>query len=341
MSLSPIRLKPGFITDFGRFTSHPKQEDPKEKIQEYYSLLNTQVQRLDLQVEKILHRHEIDFLSAFKGHVFGLQRELMDLRRQLESKETDAYRNQKIANLSKSVQFMQEESMKFGEMLKKAKLECEKWKCKAEALEADNAFLEGQVKTLKRREKLILLSIENTELQKLRKSENEEKQIGTRSVTPRKVGGKKSPHPAICDLLDKYGIQDSQLTHEIEDHISKVTTQATESIRHLQLSLDRSARKIRDLTLQNTHNFSTQNDLQQLFLTCVDEVRREARLRPGPQMQENPLQPSDRRKIIELFCLNDAVFQEIYDRLFVPQNTGMQYVAKSTPMLKKAEKGVF
>jgi len=313
-----------------------QSDDPSEKIQEYFSLLNSQVERLDLKVEEILQRHEVDFLSAFKGHIFGLQKEVMEMRRQLDEKETDLHKNQQIANLSKAVQWMQEEGVKFGEMLRRVKLDSEKWKSKAQALEADNAFLERQVKMMKRRERLIFQSREGRQLPSMRKNDTNEatpEQLSTKSTSPVRDREQDSC-PSLGELLAKHGLTDTPAAKDLEDLTNRITAQASQTIRHLQAALDRRAKQMRILTVQNTQNFSTQSELQKIFVDCVEEVRRETGLRPNSRLQNEVFLASDRRKIIELFCLNDGVFQEIYDKLFSPVGKP-QYLMKSTPALPR------
>ena len=347
MSISPLRSQPVLITNLRKslpFPATPTPEDPKDKIHQYFSLLNSQVERLDLKVEEILQRHEVDFLSAFKGHIFGLHKEVMEMRRQLEEKDTDLHRNQQIASLSKAVQWMKEEGVKFGEMLRRAKVESEKWKSKAQALEADNGFLERQVKMMKRREKMVFQSLESRQLPEIRKNEPEElasRQLSTKSTSPIRGGEQESKgevYPSLSDLLAKYGLKDSTLAKDLEELITKLTSAANQTIHHLQTALSRKSKKMHLLTVQNSKNFSTQSELQKLFVDCVEEVRRETGLRPASHLQDEVFLSSDRRKIIELFCLNDAVFQEIYDKLFTPQReSGPQYAIRSTPMLHKRQ----
>ena len=349
MSVSPLKMRDMSHTATivrsslpAGFPQPTKPESSRERITDYYSQLHSQVQRLDSKVEEILAKHELDFMSAFKVHIFGLQKQLLELRRQLQEKETTLYKDQQIQSLSNTVKWFHEEGLKFAEILTRSKQETEKWKSKAQALEADTVFLERQVKTLKRKQRLWeQLAPHKAPPSPLRKADlpdSDPRTVSTKSTSPvrsMEFDLKAVSHPSLAEVISKYGLKDANLCKDLDEVVKTITVKSTEAVKHLQAALERKVRKVNVLIGQKTQQFAAQSELQKLFVGCVEQVRRECGGASGGQEAGEQFLAGDRRKILELFCLNDAVFQEIYDRMFLPPAPHPGFTMKSTPTLPK------
>jgi hypothetical protein len=294
---------------------------------------------LDVKVEEIIGKHEQDFLSAFRVHMYGLQKQLLDLRKQLQEKESDMFRDQQINTLTKTVQWFHEEGLRFSEILTRTKQEAEKWKAKAQTLEFDNAFLERQVKTLKRKQRLfgqlynqpVLSGIE-----KIDPTPPSPRQDSTKSTSPvrsMELDMKTVSHPAVAELVGKYGLKDTRMCKDIDDIVKGLLTKSSESVKHLQTALERMTRKLQVLTMQKTQQCSIQTEMQRIFVDCVEEVRSQRGRKESVQM--DTLLPTEKRTVMEMFCNNEDVFREIYDRLFPPPKSNSPFAMKSTPSLPR------
>lgn len=47
------------------------------------------VSKLDVQVNDILHRHESDFLFAFKSHMFSVYQQLLEIKQRTDADEVE------------------------------------------------------------------------------------------------------------------------------------------------------------------------------------------------------------------------------------------------------------
>ena len=57
-----------------------KKANHEEKINEYYAGIHDRISSLDINLNEIVHRHEKDFLSAFRTLMGQVQKELQKLR---------------------------------------------------------------------------------------------------------------------------------------------------------------------------------------------------------------------------------------------------------------------
>lgn len=325
---SPMRLGSGsldraFITDLLKANKEVNLDD---KIKEYYKLLRSQVSMLDTHIDTVLQKHEQDFLNAFKCQMFALYGQLKELKKKNDENEIRLKRDEQLNSLKKSLDWFREEAIKLGESNQFFKKEADKWKARAETLQDDRNFLENQLKKTKR--KLKLLQLEKKEEERENgslKSSNLANSFNIQNFSPCSKTGE-----IIEDLYSKFNSQGS-FFFELEKFFNDLEVKYNDSIRHLKNSLEGEKKKIKQVTAQQSSTFFVKSDLENLFLECVEEVRKEISRRKAKNLVEQKYQkrsktsqreerlvmtPSDKRKILELLISNEQVLILLYEKLF-------------------------
>lgn len=114
----------------------------QDLITSYYGDLVEKVSKLDVQVNDILHRHESDFLFAFKSHMFSVYQQLLEIKQRTDADEVEFQREQGLTTIKKTLEWFKEESLKLNQTVVDLQKEVEIWRTKAKSLETDNTFLE-------------------------------------------------------------------------------------------------------------------------------------------------------------------------------------------------------
>lgn len=323
---SPVRMLTGnfdraFITDLLKTN---KEVNLDEKIKEYYKILCTQVSMLDTHIDTVLQKHEQDFLNAFKCQMFSLYGQLKELKKKNDENEIRLKRDEQLNSLQKSLDWFREEAIKLGESNQFYKKEADKWKAKAESLQDDRNFLENQLKNTKRKLKLMQMEKKEAENDSLHSS-NIINPLDINNFTPSSKTGE-----IIEDLYSKFFNQGSFL-FELEKFFHDLEVKYNDSIRFLKGSLESEKKKVKQVTAQQSSMFFVKSDLENLFLECVEEVRKEISRRKAKNLVEQKytkrsktsqreermvMTPSDKRKILELLISNEQVLILLYEKLF-------------------------
>jgi hypothetical protein len=70
-----------------------------DKITQYYGELVSKVNSLDNKVNEVLCKHEQDFLSAFKSHMYSVYNQLLELKKRTDEEELRFKREGKLNTL--------------------------------------------------------------------------------------------------------------------------------------------------------------------------------------------------------------------------------------------------
>ena len=122
----------------------------QDNIEIYFKQLDAQVGTLDTSIDRMLFKHEQDFLSAFKSHMHEVYQQLSDLKKQYTEEDNKFRRQANLASVTASLEWFQTESVKLNELVVDLRREVEKWKSKALANEDERKFLEHQLKLSKK-----------------------------------------------------------------------------------------------------------------------------------------------------------------------------------------------
>lgn len=301
-----------------------KEADTNEKIQEYYSQLKEQVAKLDSHIDNVLQKHENDFLNAFKCQMFTLYTQLKELKKKSDENEMKLKRDEQLNKLQSSLDWFREEALQLGEKTQIYKKDAEKWKAKAESLEDDRRFLEEQLKVAKKRIKDLEESKKQISAEFSARSKSTSVQ-GKRFVPSTKGG------LYIFDLIQKHQGKSAEVYFEIEKYLKNFEERYEERMGRLKTEIKEEKKRILSTSVQHSSNYFEKSELEVLFLSCVDEVRKEVIKRrtqnlfaqkyskrsPSPgRLDRNALTSADKRKVLELLVSNEKVLILIFEKLF-------------------------
>ena len=304
----------------------PKEVDYEEKIKEYYKHIRGQVLRLDDHIDTVLQKHEQDFLNAFKCQMFGLHTQLKELKKKNEENELKLKRDDQINKLKKSLEFFQNEAIKLGESSQFFKKEAEKWKAKAESLEDDRKFLESQLKSTKRKIKLL-----QVETEPIRDSEGSMKSsiFQTQDIINFKFTPSTKSGEILNDLIHKHNFYLDEFLYEAEKVFSDTETKFHDSVKHIKNCLENERKKNKQIATQQSSLLLAKSDMESLFLECVDEVKKEVNRRKVESLvhqkfrrlnstakESTGFTATDKRKILELLVSKEQVLVMLYEKIF-------------------------
>ena len=316
---SSSQVEKTFLTE-----SKAKDSDSFERINEYYKELRDQVAKLDSHIDNVLHKHENDFLNAFKCQMFTLYSQLKELKKKSDENELKLKRDEQLNKLQSSLDWFREEALQLGEKTHSYKKEAEKWKAQAESSGDDNRFLEEQLKVAKKRIK-DLEEAKNKSFNEATSRSKSSSAYGRRFV-PSSKGGL-----YMFDLIQKHAGKTAEVFYDIEKYIKNIEERYEDRIARVKMDLKEEKKRILSVSVQKSSEYFEKSELEALFLDCVDEVRKEVIKRrtqnlftqkfqkrsPSPARPDrNSLTSSDKKKILELLVSNEKVLILIFEKLF-------------------------
>ncbi|CAD7954849.1 unnamed protein product [Amoebophrya sp. A120] len=247
--------------------------------------LKSLAQNLDVSVSTLLQEHERDFFLAYKTHMYNIQREFRQLKERADEEILKTRRDSKIQSLEKELEWFMTEALRLDELCKQHKREVDKWRAKTEALEEDRLFLEDQIKGAKRQNKVLKAAVEraqaSTKVALQSKQDEKNKQLAIHETT---ANNESNPSD-----LEKIAYVDA--------------------IRRLQECLREEQAKARSLRSQRADHFSRKSGLEEFFLQCIDESRK--------QLGKGRYPPN-----IEGILASEEALVFLYEKLF-PQRAGL------------------
>ncbi|OMJ76130.1 hypothetical protein SteCoe_24573 [Stentor coeruleus] len=305
-----------------------KEINYQEKVEEYSKTLKQQIKGLDAHIDTVLQKHEQDFLNAFKCQMFALYSQLKDLKKKNDENEVRLKHDEQMNKLQKSLEWFRDEAVKLGESTQYYKKESEKWKAKAESLEDDRKFLENQLKATKRKIKLLQIDREESKNSdtSLQTSFFRTQDPSSLKFTPSNKSGE-----IVLELFHKANCHIDEFMHELEKFFNDLENKYNESLKHIKNSLEVERKRYKTMSAQQTSVFFAKSDLENLFLECVEEVRKEVNKRKIQTVAQQKffkkcnvvhkeirdvLTPGDKRKILEMLISNEQVLILLYEKLF-------------------------
>lgn len=134
----------------------------------------------------------------------------------------------------------------------------------------------------------------------------------------------------IFEIHKKHSGKKSFL-YELEKFFYDLEIKYNESIKHLKNSFDTEKKKFKQISAQQSSVFFVKSELENLFLECVEEVRKDISRRKAKDLldqkytkraktthndEKTLMTPSDKRKILELLISNEQVLIMLYEKLF-------------------------
>jgi len=317
-----VKADPAFLPPARLFPPDGKPDRPTEvQVAETYSLLTSRISQLGDKVEHILAVHEKDFMSAFRAHMFQVQKQLVELKKRVDEGEMRLRRDEHIVRLETALGRLQEAALDLEKSEKEARKEKEDWKGKAEEALAEREFLEKQVVVLMRQATVVKDSGESSALPPLRPSpphSSRDSPFPTAPFTPKSDFGR-----WLDTLSKKHQIAHTDFLSTIETHFLLIKSQFDSSLAHLRNTINDLKRSIRSLQT-NTSTFATErSELESIFLDCVDEVKREIAIRRNlsDARTVSKFENRDKGKVMELLFSNDKLLGYLYEKMF--RSTGL------------------
>jgi len=327
------------------------------KIMDHFGDLTNLANSLDVRMEALLREHEQDFFLAYKTHMYTVQKDIKALRHKAEQEEAKTREDTKIKALEGELDRFMTQALRLDELCKGYKKEVDKWKAKAEALDEDRRFLEDQIKGAKRQNKILRAAAERARssaytalLATKAKAEAPGDQgdgaatlpkaeVGVRpSSTGRSTGGKrpKEGRAMTPDVVSTGGtLQKAQdATLPIASFGagnaspgptgrsvlgSEAEQRYIEAIQTLKDSIEREQYTVRMLQATRATAYSHKSELEEFFLKCVDEARKELMRKKHITINR---EKSDREKVLEATLNNEDILVCLYEKLF-PHRTGI------------------
>ncbi|KRX08053.1 hypothetical protein PPERSA_06231 [Pseudocohnilembus persalinus] len=150
-----------FLTEF-KNSNLVKDMDPQ--VVELAEQLNDLVNQLETKIDGVIEKHEGEFLIAYKNHMQKIRRELLEMKRKTDEQERNFQAKDRISGLEKQLAWFREEASKLYNKLESKNKETDQLKMRIQDLEKEKIFLEGQVKSLMKKNKYMNVKLNSQKL---------------------------------------------------------------------------------------------------------------------------------------------------------------------------------
>jgi hypothetical protein len=280
-------------------------------INSHYNELNGCVMKLDKKVGEVLKQHEMECLKNYKEKMYAIQKEI----RMLKDKANEEENNKRMELKLKELEHKRDQARERAEQLDKAckdqKWSLDKWKIRAEEIVDDKKFYEDQLIAAKKQQEHLKHQISSIETEKLHENDS-------LIETPLQISQKLS---SVANSSSNNSIYFSQVTHRLK-----------ETIGHMYSQLEAERKNLRVLKNAKTNFLLEKGELEDLFLLCVEDVKREIyarKLKAGRntnktkkitekdrQVEFNEFKEIDKRKVMEHFLNSEKVRFFLYEKMF-------------------------
>ena len=108
----------------------------------------------------VLRKQEKDFLSAYRAHMYNVQKELQELRSKVDESELELRKNQKIVALQKERDWYRSEALRLDTFATNIKKDLKFMRERLSTIDEDRNWLERQLKASKKQNKLLRAELE-------------------------------------------------------------------------------------------------------------------------------------------------------------------------------------
>jgi hypothetical protein len=314
-----------FITEISR-------DFPGEAmLKQYFEQLNTNIAGLDNRLGYMLKRHENDFFTAFKSHLFQLNSQLHELKNRHEENLMQIQRDETVIRLQKSMEWFRDEAVVLGDSYKHYKRSSERWKAKAASLEEDRKFLETQVKNATRQNRKLLAQIDFTK--KANPSPGNETFLTEANLPTTARVPKRTFVPStkaglfLTKLCSQVPVRSPEFIAEVEAYLANQETEFKRQISGLKGTSQQEKLKIKAENAVQSSLLIEKTDLEELFLECVEEVSREVARTRNKQFVQSRFgkrtadtrktkTADEKQKILEMLVSSEPALILLYEQLF-------------------------
>ncbi len=251
--------------------------------------LKNLAETLDVSVSTLLTEHERDFFLAYKTHMYSIQKEFKLLKEKADEEVLKTRRDAKIQSLEKELEWFMTEALRLDELCKSHRREVDRWRVKADALEEDRLFLEDQIKGAKRQNKVLRAAVERAQAST---------QAALKNSSVPNAGEKEKGTTTAAASSSK---------HQVAEDLEKAAY--VDAIEKLKQALRDEQAKARTLRSRRADIWSRKSGLEEFFLQCIDESRK--------QLSKNKYPP-----LVESILSSEEALVFLYEKVF-PQRAGL------------------
>jgi hypothetical protein len=130
------------------------------RVRELNGQLGDVVKTLNSKVSRVLHKQEAEFLSAYRGHMYSVQRELQSWKDKADAARLRHERDQRMQRLTEECAWFRKEALRLNKFNTGLKRDVQLLREKLNAVEEDRDWLDRQLKAAKKDNKLLRAELE-------------------------------------------------------------------------------------------------------------------------------------------------------------------------------------
>lgn len=295
-----------------------------------------------------MHHSQDNIILAYKQRFYDIRKEMELLRKELEEERYKLQRDKKILALEEERDWYRDELAKHEERYSKLEQSYAKLKSEHDELIADKELLREQLFYTKKENKALFLEKSRKNIQSASIQEPQTIMLSKTLKTAEhsmekafKINSPSTVNPFRSDQKSFHSASSpkSQIHVEQTNFSEEMQSSAKNTIESLRKQLENEKRKVQSLILEKPKQKFDDYDLKNLFMSCVEEVRKDVANRGKIECEKvklNSFLQADKRKVMEIIFENEEFLQGIIDIMF-PKFKGEKGKTLLTEFLQKAQ----
>lgn len=360
-----------------RQTKFPQPLVAYQEIVDHHKNVTNFLSTLDERVSVLLKEHNNDFMLSFKTYWSQCEKTLDKLKQKKDSEDAKTKEDKKIQKLESKLEWFMSEKARLEDLCERIKVEVGRTKIKAEALQEERRFLDGQIKGAKRQNKVLRAASNRARtstsdaLQFSGGSADANNEVEHTALMPPSPEVRRRPASASCN--SRQGPPTSKMTlgkfsktpepsetllrcgKHMTGHGKSMTRGHTctllpiatvsapsnalvpcnpaspsplgnemekrymDAIQHMTESVARERNTVRMLQASRTAVYAKKSELEEFFLKCIHEARRDLDRKRHLTVHKRRDQKEELR---EAMLFNEDVLVCLYEQIF-PHRTGI------------------
>jgi len=136
------------------------EPESMSRVRELHDQLAGVVHMLNSKVSRVLHKQEQEFLSAYRGHMYSVQRELQTWKDKADAARLRQERDQRMQRLTEECAWFRKEALRLNKFNAALKRDTQLLRERLGAVEEDRQWLDRQLKAAKKDNKLLRAELE-------------------------------------------------------------------------------------------------------------------------------------------------------------------------------------